>query len=328
MVSMTDIPVVILHGIGKNEPGYADALIRGLQKEFTARVRKLAGAEAAAEARLTFKPIVWDDILGENQAKLKALIERIQQQKRRKAFLAVLTGFGAVPLFAMAVFFRIVFRYPLASGVLALVFAYLVYRFGPKFYNQLRSGFAAEYVGDIIGYLNEEAKEKIQACIKAKVAPLAAGGRPVTFIAHSLGTVIASDFIWDCQEHGLIKPFALGNFFTMGSPLALFALQYGAELFNKPIRVEAPACWVNILDSDDPIAYPLKPLNKEYASAVLADQEVNVGPLGLAHIRYWNAPSVHALIAHKLALDWLRANSRLAQHTLDTLNRRYAARLS
>ncbi len=325
---MTDINVAIIHGIGKNDSRFADKLIRGVRKEFKAHIRKLAGDAAAGEAVITFEPIVWDDILGENQAKLKALIERTQQQKKRKTFLGVLTGIGVVPLLAMAVFFRIVFRYPLASGVLALVFAYLVYRFGPKFYNQLRSGFAAESVADIIGYLNEEAKKKIQAHIKAKVVPLGAGGRPVTFIAHSLGTVIASDFIWDCQEHGLIKPFALGNFFTMGSPLALFALQYGAELFNKPIRVEAPACWVNILDADDPIAYPLKPLNKEYASAVLADQEVNVGPLGLAHIRYWNARSVHALIAHKLALDWLRANSRLAQHTLDALSRRYAARLS
>ncbi len=325
---MTDIPVAILHGIGKNDARFADPLIRGVQKEFTARIRKRAGAEAAAEARLTFTPIDWDDILAENQAKLKALIERTQQQKKRRSFLGVLAGAGIVPI-AIGIWLSWkIFRHPAAALVLLFAAAYLFYYFGPRLYNQLRSGVAAEYVGDIIGYLNEEAKEKIQARIKAKVVPLAAGGRPVTFIAHSLGTVIASDFIWDCQEHGLIKPFALGNFFTMGSPLALFALQYGVELFNKPIRVEAPACWVNILDADDPIAYPLKSLNKEYAGAVLADQEVNVGPLGLAHIRYWNARSVHTLIAHKLALDWLRADSRLAQHTLDTLNRRYAARLS
>ncbi|MGE5279388.1 MAG: hypothetical protein ACM3L6_01415, partial [Deltaproteobacteria bacterium] len=144
----------------------------------------------------------------------------------------------------------------------------------------------------------------------------------------SLGTVIASDFIWDCQFKGLMKPFALGNVFTMGSPIALFALRYGAELFNQPIEVKAPGRWVNILDADDPIAYPLKPLNKEYDHAVLADREVSVGPLGVAHTRYWNAPVVHALIGRKLALDWLRADGRLDPYVLEHLSHQYAADLA
>ncbi|MGE5279384.1 MAG: hypothetical protein ACM3L6_01395, partial [Deltaproteobacteria bacterium] len=162
---MTDIYAVILHGIGKSEPGYADQLIRGVKKAFAAHVRKLAGEEAAAEARIAFRPIVWDDILDAHQQRLRVIIERTQQQKRRKTFLGVVAGIGVLPLAVLALFFMVFFRFPLISGLLALALAYLIYLFAPKFYNQLRSTFAAEYVCDIIGYLNKEAKDKIQARI-------------------------------------------------------------------------------------------------------------------------------------------------------------------
>jgi hypothetical protein len=49
--------------------------------------------------------------------------------------------------------------------------------------------------------------------------------------------------------------------------------------------------WVNVLDPDDIIAYPLQPLGGDYRTLVM-DQLVDVGPLPagatpLSHISYW-----------------------------------------
>ena len=56
---------------------------------------------------------------------------------------------------------------------------------------------------------------------------------------------------------------------------------------------------------------------------VWADREVNVGPLGIAHVQYWKDAKVHKIIAHKLALDWLRINNKLDTKIIERLSRGY-----
>jgi len=305
------INVVILHGIGKNEIGYADDLVKGTEKEFKNCLKEITGQADDGVQKLTFKPIVWDDILDRNQGKLKAILERVLKQRKRKSFIGFLAGVGILPMIVATWLFFNVFKHPVVFLMAALISGYLLYRFGTKFYYRLRTGFASQFVMDIIGYLNADAKRMIQDRIKDDLKLINGDKESVTIIAHSLGTVIASDFIWDRQDKKDFGDFKLDNFFTMGSPIALFALRWGSELFSKPIRVDDPnGCWINILDKDDPIAYPLKGLNKEYYNAVLEDKEVNVGSLGVAHVMYWGNEEVHKIIAHKLAEDWLRIKKR------------------
>ncbi|MCR4337025.1 MAG: DDHD family phospholipase [Candidatus Omnitrophica bacterium] len=308
---MAHINIVILHGIGKNEIGYADDLVKGIEKEFNTFLERITGQADNGTVKLIFKPIVWDDILDRNQGQLKVILERALAQKQRISFLRFWTGIGILPIAIAIWLFVAVFKHPVILLIAALISGYLLYRFGTKLYYQLRTGFASEFVMDIIGYLNRDAQKMIQDRIKEDLKSINGDKEPVTFIAHSLGTVIASDFIWDRQNEKDFGDFKLSNFFTMGSPIALFALRWGAELFNKPIRMDDPnGCWINILDKDDPIAYPLKELNKEYKHAVLADEEINVGPLGVAHVKYWKSEQVHKIIAHKLAKDWVRMNGK------------------
>lgn len=93
--------------------------------------------------------------------------------------------------------------------------------------------------------------------------------------------------------------------------MALFALQYGIELFKSPIHVEdAQGHWTNIFDLDDPIAYPLKNLNDAYEKAVHLDCQVNTGGFGVSHVRYFGNRIVQETIAKKLAADWLRMNDK------------------
>lgn len=321
---MEKINVAILHGIGKNEIGYADDLITGIEKEFKACLEKLGGLPDDGTPKFNFKPIVWDDILDRNQGKLKAILERALEQKKRKSFVGFWAGVGFLPLAIAVLLFFTVFKHPVLFLMAALISGYLFYRFGTKFYYQLRTGFASEFVMDIVGYLNKDAKLMIHDRIKEELKSINGDKETVTFIAHSLGTVIASDFIWDRQDKKDFGDFKLSNFFTMGSPIALFALRWGAELFNKPIRMDDPnGCWINILDKDDPIAYPLKELNKQYDDAVSADREVNVGLLGIAHVKYWKNEEVHKIIARKLAVDWLWNNAKIDQKEIGKLIQSY-----
>jgi hypothetical protein len=167
------------------------------------------------------------------------------------------------------------------------------------------------------------------------------GGRdlPLVVIAHSLGTVIASNYFYDLQESPkrasakrpdlvpkavrenmgdtpLERGETLAWLFTMGSPIGLWSLRYENPDFGVPIRVPAEAfvkahpglrCgWVNLYDEDDVIAYPLKGL---YPGAILEDVQVNVGNLlsswnPLSHNGYWTDGDVTDRIAGDLADFW------------------------
>lgn len=140
---------------------------------------------------------------------------------------------------------------------------------------------------------------------------------PLCIIAHSLGTVIASNFIYDLQterrrpiisdevraqmdDTPLEKGETLALLYTLGSPLALWSLRY--REFGRPVIIPDPLLtthhpavsgeWVNIYDRDDIIGFPLKTLNDRYAQVVARDVEVNVGGIvtnwnPASHLDYW-----------------------------------------
>jgi hypothetical protein len=120
---------------------------------------------------------------------------------------------------------------------------------------------------------------------------------PLCIIAHSMGSVIASNYIYDQwkkssidKEKSKVNEMNFVRFYTMGSPLAVWSLR--SNNFNKPIKVDS---WVNFYDKDDAFAYPLSNLygNKQW----IKDVEVNVGGLFLSwnpgsHIMYWTDDDV------------------------------------
>ena len=84
---------------------------------------------------------------------------------------------------------------------------------------------------------------------------------PLTVLAHSLGTVIATgtiDYLRDPQTEDSFPPnLDLRHLFTFGSPIALYGLRYGLENFNRPTQVPD---WQNFYYRHDIVAYPLRPL--------------------------------------------------------------------
>lgn len=162
----------------------------------------------------------------------------------------------------------------------------------------------------------------------------AGGDAPLCIVAHSLGTVIASNYLWDLQSGQMPLPVTktmdetsleFGNtlvaLYTMGSPIAVWSLRFPD--FGTPITFPAPdlidryrnvpAEWVNIFDADDVIGYPLKCLNDDYERNVTEDIAENVGSLATmwnpaSHVGYWTDRGVVGRVAQGLAQVWRTIN--------------------
>jgi hypothetical protein len=213
----------------------------------------------------------------------------------------------------------------------------------PMHYQKLRR-FLVDFAADAIAYQpspsDRTAYDSIHREVATSLARLAerAGPRaPLCIIAHSLGTVIASNYVYDLtKKHNsfmcpsvrriihrtpLEKGETLARFYTMGSPIGLWSLRY--PKFGEPIQFPTPALarhhpnmrseWVNFYDPDDVIGYPLRPLNARYHSAVTEDRPVDVGSLferwnPLSHLGYWNDGKVADVIAESLAAAWSQSS--------------------
>lgn len=142
---------------------------------------------------------------------------------------------------------------------------------------------------------------------------------PLCIIAHSLGTVITSNYIYDLEtnkapiETGdtpLERGETLTSVYTLASQIPFWSLRY--PHFDQPIKVPAktldqyysglPGEWINFYNESDILGYPLKTLNEAYSQAVTQDQIVNTGDLlaswnPLSHNQYWTDESVIKTIA-------------------------------
>lgn len=139
-----------------------------------------------------------------------------------------------------------------------------------------------------------------------------AGKRAKVFVvAHSLGSIVASNYIWDSQHRkGIFRRTGwdddqhlthLGGLATMGSPLALYNSRWND--FGTPIRMASKALpWWNLIEHSDPLAWPLRGLNDTYDAEVT--QDVVIRPrwwqlmrrTPLTHAAYWTSKRAAATI--------------------------------
>ena len=211
---------------------------------------------------------------------------------------------------------RLDFRMPrwLLVHFIADAFGYQLTTYDRTTYDSIHAEF-----GKTLHHLAEQAGENAPLCI----------------ISHSLGTVIASNFIYDLQNPHLITPAlqailgtsplakgeTLAMFYTLGSPLALWSLPY--DNYGTPVKIPDPRLiqhypqlvgeWVNYYDKDDIIGFPLRGLNALYRQEVNADVEVNIGNrfvnwTPLAHVHYWDEERVVSAIANTLDQAWVAIN--------------------
>ncbi len=215
---------------------------------------------------------------------------------------------------------------------------------GPLAYKKVRR-FMVDFAADAIAYQPVSKERRVYDAVhwifaKAlrSLAEEAGPHAPLCVVAHSLGTVIASNYLYDLQTDvkkkcvsktvrrvmkgtPLEKGKTLSLLYTLGSPLALWSLRY--PNFGIPIQVPAPELrkywpkikgeWVNFYDKDDVIGYPLKTINASYRKSVTSDKPVNVGGFfksktPLSHTEYWTDNDVTKPIARSLARVWRKLN--------------------
>ena len=150
------------------------------------------------------------------------------------------------------------------------------------------------YSGDYYGPIHEKVNQKLFGLSK------------LTIVAHSLGCVIANNFIYDLQN-----PDSPGNNYfksnidkkaiedctliTLGNPLFLYAI--GKDF--KPIKVKK---WINITCPSDVIAYPVRDIpnhNLDY----IEDKFMRVGNL----IEKWTPWSHGVHLYDKKVLDLINS---------------------
>ena len=150
---------------------------------------------------------------------------------------------------------------------------------------------------------------------------------PLVILAHSFGSIIMSDYIYDMQERqaataegkvdgvsNLEQFRTLAGFITFGTPMALFSLQEDSDFSktinvvgaNLPEKIQERVKWNNYYDKDDIIAYPLKGINEAYGDAIDGDYEINVGSAATSwnpacHNGYWEDKDFYKPVADYFA---------------------------
>jgi hypothetical protein len=205
--------------------------------------------------------------------------------------------------------------------------------------------FMVDFAGDAIAYQQTPKRREVYDSVHVVMAEAlrslarnAGTKAPLCVIAHSLGTIISSNYLYDlsqsrrpgmvCKAVRAVKrstPLENGHtlvlFYTLGSPIAVWSLRY--QDFGLPISVPSPRLaghhpmlsgeWVNFYDPDDVLGYPLRALNDAYKRSVDGDVTVNVGGMlsswnPASHVGYWTDDDVMGPIARSLARVWKQAN--------------------
>ncbi len=318
--SPTPIVVAVVHGVSIDDPHFADAPMKAIRAAFRAA---FDGTAPPDHVGLLFAPVNWGDAY---QVRQRELFDRlcgersVEASALEDATKAIYAGDTRGLLsFGRALLERPVFDRSASPAQLN----YLALRW-----------LLVHFVGDAIAYPSGRQSASyldVHRHLERALATAAASfpEAPLAVVAHSLGTVIASDFFYDRQA-GKIGPFptplergeTLDALFTLGSPLALWMLRAGQAGLDRPIEVPAPRVtesgssaggWWNFFDPDDVIASPLQFLSEAYAAAVTEDIPVHVGPKAVGmtpvcHPLYWTDPAVTGRIGQQLAKLWVAHN--------------------
>lgn len=319
------LAVLIIHGIEVDDPGLYDTALRLLRRHFGEQ------SGAAPEYALAVETVPWASVLEGAQ---RDFLARHSTHETEDYWKSLHDGVRAVNQGRESAMVPLMLRM-LRTSTRGMGLHYPGLRW-----------LLVHFMGDVIAYQANPADPDVYTAIHRKVAEAlgrlrakAGDDAPLCVIAHSLGSVIASNYFYDLEVHRLAgrdiieesvrsaqgtSPLERGEtlcrFFTLGSPMALWSLRYPRAELDRPLQVPAPELaahhpglggqWLNFHDDDDIFAWPLQPLSDAYRSLV-EDRSVRLaGPLfswtPLSHPFYWSDEAVMRDIGQSLAEAWRR----------------------
>ncbi|MCI0552487.1 MAG: hypothetical protein L0287_16175, partial [Anaerolineae bacterium] len=256
--------VLIIHGMGRPAPDYADKMIGNLSLRLGAHV-----------AEVEFESCHWSPVIQKHQDRIWERVAPIHMNPMTTAL-------------------RI---------------------------------WALHYLGDPATYLSgyfqngkpiyREIHEKVRQSLERLAGRLGeADSKPLVILAHSLGSIIITNYYWDEGSNGIgLTPFerleTLTGLITYGSPISIFLPPVSKIMcirfpsVNLPPHLLNVASWLNVYDRDDIVASPLNNVWDDAQGTVIKDAEINVGnPVvswtPLAHTYYNNDPDFLDLVQMKM----------------------------
>lgn len=291
------VAIAVIHGIGAGDPDYNSGkvsqpeFIRTLQTTLIDRFSKIGVSVDDYHRRFVMEPVYWATVLEGNQ---ESLWSRFNQQS--------VMNWDSLRKF-----------------MISFISDAIAYQIGSR------------------GRYSYHAIHRFCATTLNQLAAKAGANAPLCMIGHSLGSIISYNYLLDLQaqfgdgdksnslfrdavlrqvgDTPLERGETLSLYYTLGSPLALWTLRDRDG--GEPIQFPAPtlatrypqlnslAEWVNVYDSDDVIAYPLKPINSGFQKRVKEDLLVNSGNIleswnPLSHNGYWKDSTTVDRIARSL----------------------------
>ncbi len=268
MSGQNKIGVIVIHGMGAQQPRFSDAL----KVEVSNRL-------GSAAARFVWREIYWADVL---EVRESALWECMRKGKEPDG--------SPIPLDWRA------------------IREFVVHNFGDALAYHRDLGPATIY-----DQIQRRISDGLSALREALNDPTA----PLIVMAHSLGAHMMSDYIWDLQKRnwkgaGPDPRESIANLaamVTFGCNIPLFSLEFKvATPIDLPgpgvtkAQLKAAARWLNFLDRDDVLGWPLRPLYEKELGRLdpaqedtvsrIHDHEINVGDLvtswnPMCHSAYW-----------------------------------------
>ena len=164
------LTIVLVHGIGNSRKNWADEIIPLIQNRLKLKLQNILGKGVLLKMEdvAVISRVYWEGIFRGREGDLKAKLD----------------GFPK-PLKAGGPWWNKLLRY-----------IWLLFK---KFQNEI----ITDYIGDIVGYLHKPAQRavyaKISDTLKGCHSRIGQGleKSPLTFVTHSLGTVITSDYIYE-----------------------------------------------------------------------------------------------------------------------------------
>jgi hypothetical protein len=179
---------------------------------------------------------------------------------------------------------------------------------------KITRSFALNYLGDAVAYAKDSVFYKeCHSELDKKLNEVSewVGDGKIFIIAHSLGTIITYNYIYNLQNIG-----AFGNnifraasvnwldkldtVFFLGSPLYIYSLQIDSG--GGPINVKN---WVNIYSPFDVIGYPIKRINAAFSKSNVIDLYIICGKIlnfwnPMSHLAYFDSRRVMKIFKNKI----------------------------